>query len=292
MFYNLRKSILIIYRSNKHNEGDNVSCRFIYLAFENLKRSFFKIRFLITIIGLTFIIAYSGAFFSIYGGSFECTYNANDYIIYFLNDFTIIGIFLPVLFIIFISSIFAEGEVNYMYISRLKRKSDIYKSYILSIFLLSVVFLLLTMTGVFILSLALGEFNNNWSEFAAVVIKDKGYGVLSEVYSPVTSIVISIWLLFILLNITGLIFYLGYSISLEIGLPILINSIIFIISGVSHNFEINMIYKALPGFNTILLYHDVKTIYPSLEFSFIYIIVLILTLMLTSYSITRIKFKF
>ncbi|MEG2539750.1 MAG: hypothetical protein RSA01_09175, partial [Clostridium sp.] len=211
----MRKSILIIYRSNKHNEGDNMSCRFIYLGFENLKRSFFKVRFLITLIGLAFIIAYSGASFSIYGGNYKAIYTANDFINYFLNDFTVIGVFLLALFVVFLSGAFDEGEVNYMHISRLKRRSDVFKSDILTIFLCSVVFLILTVSGVCIVGALISDFNFEWSQFATLIIKERGYGILSSVYTPVTSIIISIWLLFMLLVITGLLFYLGYSISKE-----------------------------------------------------------------------------
>ncbi|MEF9951898.1 MAG: hypothetical protein RR838_04840 [Clostridium sp.] len=219
-----------------------MSCRFIYLAFENLKRSFFKIRFLGTVIGLAFIIAYSGASFSIYGGSYKEAYTSNDFIIYFLNDYTVTGIFLVVLFTIYLSSVFSDGEINYMYISRLKKKSDLFKSYILSIFLFACVFLVITLIGVFIVGGVLSKYHNNWSEFAGVIIKENGYGLLSSVYTPWTSIVISIWLLFMMLIIVGLIFYLGYCISKEIGLPILIQSIIIIVSGIVYSFKIDILY--------------------------------------------------
>ncbi|MEG0641388.1 MAG: hypothetical protein RR515_02225, partial [Clostridium sp.] len=158
--------------------------RFVYLAFDNIKKCFYKKTTLISIIGLAFILGYSAATFMIEESSLKVQFSSNDYVIYFFNDFIISGIFLGVLFIISLVGMFWGNGINYMWISRLSGFKDVFRLFALSIFLWVICYMTFVVCLVFMVGGIIKEYSSHWSSGAVEVTLQKEFLRIDTIYSP------------------------------------------------------------------------------------------------------------
>lgn len=249
---------------------------YLYLAIENLKRIFYKKTILIFAVALAFIIGYVLTLFFVQEAELEVEFSSNDFLIYFFNDFIISGILIKLLFIIFLSGMFKDN-INYMYISRLRNKAEVLKMWLLSIFVVSLVFLIILTLIVIILGSIIGDFDSNWSVSAVNIFqKSINMKLAMDVLSPTSTILVSVWLQSIGIFVTGLVFLIGYLLARSFIGGLALNGILLLLDSVIYLFNINWLYKISPNINTIFYsYFSINNEFVSISYYVIYILAFI-----------------
>ncbi|KMT22169.1 hypothetical protein [Clostridium cylindrosporum] len=258
--------------------------RILYLAFENVKRAFYKKSIIGLGIGLAFLVGYAATIFLVEESNFEVEYTSNDFLLYFFNDFNISGVFLNILYTIFIASMF-NNDINYMYISRLKNRSDFLKTCIITVFIATITFMTLVVLTVSIVAALIKDYSFQWGNVVQTLLHgSNGLGLITDILTPVSSIVISCSMYTMGLFIIGLCFYIGCSIFHNTYGGVFVNFIILLIGGVTYFFKISWLYRAIPSINTILAFHSLNEAseYPSLRYSLIYILSALIILFVIS----------
>lgn len=266
-----------------------MSYRYLYLGVENFKRAFYKKTIIGVIVGLTFLLGYAVTLFLIEESDLETSFTANDFVLFFLNDFNISGIFLNMLFIFFIMGMFKDS-INYMYISRLSKGGDFLKSWMVSMLISSVFFIILVLTLLFIVGGFLGEYSNSWSMGVSKLSEENlSLLMLMKFSDPVSSIIMSIWLYIIGLFIIFICFYLGFCKFKCISGGIFINIILLSVGEVAYYTKIIWLRELTPSINTIFSTHSLYSggEYPSIKYSFIYLLVIGIVLYLFSLRVSK-----
>lgn len=258
--------------------------RFFCLGIEHFKRLFYKKTSLMALIGTAFLLSYSITLFIILKSDVNMEFSANEFILFFLGNFNISGVFLNTIFILFISGMF-EDNINYMYISRLKNEKDFMKSFILGLILASIFFVVFIFILIIIIGFFLGRYSYSWSEGMLFLAESSpSIDTLTRVCDPISSIIISIWLLMMGLFIISIIFYLGFCRFKGISGGIFINITLIGIGGIVYNTKSLWMAKIIPSINTIFTTHSLHKggEYPSFVYSVIYIFITLLLLCLLS----------
>lgn len=266
-----------------------MSYRYLYLGVESFKRAFYKKTIIGVLVGLAFLLGYAVTLFLIEESNLETSFTANDFVLFFLNDFNISGIFLNMLFTFFIMGMFKDN-INYIYISRFSRSGDFLKSWMVSMFISAAFFIMMVMTLLFIVGGFLGEYSSTWSMGVNKLSEENlSLNMLTKLSDPVSSIIISIWLYFIGLFIIFICFYIGFCKFKCISGGIFINIILLGIGEVAYYTKVVWLRKLAPNINTIFSTHSLYSggEYPSIKYSFVYLILVVLLLYLFSIKVSK-----
>lgn len=256
--------------------------RVLTLGFENVKRIFYKKTTLGVVIGLAFLIGYSTTTFLIGESNLEVNFSSNEFVIYFFNDFNIAGIFLNILYVVFIIGMFKD-DINYMYIYRLKNRTSILLSWTVSIFLSTFVFILFVLGVVLITAGIIKDYSLQWS--GGLI----NFNIIKEVIDPLSSIIISITMYALGLLILGICFYIGYFLFKSIALGIIFGMVPILIGGIVYAMKLKWIYKIPININSIFALHSINGSgdFPSISYSLIYIFLVMLLLYGIAVYITK-----
>lgn len=258
--------------------------RFFCLGIEHFKRLFYKKTSVMALISMAFLLSYAVTTFIILESDVGISFSANEFILFFLGSFNISGVFLSVIFILFISGMF-EDSINYLYISRLEKRKDYAKSFLVGLVLATFFFIGIVILFLLLLGGIIWDYSAVWSEGLVFLTESSpSIEVLSQVCNPINSIIISLWLITMGLFIISLIFYIGFCRFKGASGGILINITLIGIGGIVYNTKTLWIAKILPSINTVFTTHSLHKggEYPSLMYSVIYIIILIVLLYLLS----------
>ncbi len=264
--------------------------RCLCLSFENIKRMFYKKTVIISLALLAFIIGYTATMFSVNESSLDTVFTANDYILYFFNDFFIVGVFLNIIFIVFISGMFLD-KLNYMYTLRLPLGEKRGISFVISIFISSIIFIICTSLFIFISAGFLNDFSNIWSQGAFLLIGgSENFNSVKHFLNPIECITISITMCMIRIFITGLIFYIGTCLFKIYYGGIVLNLGLILVEMMFYIFNETIVSRIFPSMNTLFTLYSVENkIYGGFFYSLAYIILVILLLTFSSIKISKIN---
>ena len=262
--------------------------RCLRLSFENIKRMFYKKTIIISLVLFAFIIGYTSTLFSINESNLDTVFTADDYVLYFLNDFFIIGIFLNIVFIVFISGMFLD-KLNYMYTSRIISSKKIGVSFIISIFISSIIFIVFTSLCIVVSASFLNDFSASWSQDAFLLIgESENFNSIKSYLSPLDCIIISITMCMIRFFIIGLIFYIGTCVFKIYYGGIVLNLGLILVEMIFYIFKGGFISKLFPSMNTLFTLYSVENkVYGTFSYSLVYIILLLSILVFISIKISK-----